>query len=89
MPWHRVVINYVDLTAGNLARAALMEKFGAVYRKAGVPRDVEVFLKSNEGKHVYYFSPEASALANDLLIAFFSEICADKPELSGFRKIPL
>ena len=86
MPWHWVVINYVDATAGNLARAALMEKFGAVYR---VSRDVEVFLRTDGGQHVYYFSPKAAELGHDILSAFPSEVCADKPELSGFRKIPL
>lgn len=88
MPWHRVIISYVDpTTAGNLAGTALMEKFGTVYRKSGVPPDVEVFHRSYDGNHVYYFSPKASEIAHDLLSSISSEPCADKPDLSGFCKL--
>jgi len=89
MHWSQVVISYVDPTAGNLARTALIEKFGVIYRQPRVPPAVEVFYRSNGGKHLYYFSPKASEIAHDLLCEFSAELCTHKPDLSGFRKLPL
>jgi hypothetical protein len=90
MPWHRVVISYIDsTTAGNLAGTELIEKFGTVYRKSGIPRDVEVFHRSDDGNHIYYFSPKASEIAHDLLSDFSSEPCTDIPDLLGFCELPV
>jgi hypothetical protein len=87
MRWHRVIFNYVDSLAGDGARAAIMDKVSAVYRKAGVPPGVEVFLKNKNGAYIYYFSPGAYELAHELLPN--PEPCADEPDLTGFHKIPL
>lgn len=87
MPWHRVIIRYVDEKARNDAGNALVEKFGTVYRTSGVPRDVEVFHKRYNEKHIFYFSPNASEIACELLSEFHSEPCADKPDLPGFHKL--
>jgi len=86
MPWHRLVISYVDPTARNAAGNALMDKFDAVYRKSRALRDAEVSHRICDETHVFYFSPKASDIAHDLLSEFSSEPCADKPELSGFQK---
>jgi hypothetical protein len=92
MPWYRVVLSYVHPEAGNHAGAALIEKFGIVYRDSGAPLNTEVFHRSDEGNHVYYFSPKASEIAHDLLSSFSSKhfslaACDDKPDLSGFCKL--
>jgi hypothetical protein len=89
MPWHSVVISAFDPIARDGAGTALIEKFGAVYRKAGVPSDVEVFHSIYDDHHVFYFSPTAAHIAQDLLSEFSSVPCPDKPKLSDFRKVPL
>jgi hypothetical protein len=89
MPWHRVVISYLDQTARNTAGNALIEKFGALYRKSGAPSDVEVFKRSYDEAHVFYFSPKAAEIGRDLLSAFSSQPCAEEPDRVDFCKIVL
>jgi hypothetical protein len=93
MPWHRVVFSHVHPEAGDAARAALMTQFDAVRIKAGAPLDAEVFHRSDEGNHIYYFSPKASEIAHTLLSSLSSKhfslaACDDKPDLSNFHKLP-
>jgi hypothetical protein len=89
MPWHRVVISYVDPTARNTSATALIDKFGALYRKFGVPIDVQVFKRIYDEKHVYYFSPKAAEIGGDLLLKFSSQPCTEKLEFSDFCEIAL
>jgi hypothetical protein len=87
MPWHRVVVSYLDETARTLAGNELIEKFGAAYRKSGVPSDVEVFKQSNDETHVFYFSPKAAEIGHDLLSQYSSQPCTDTPQLADFCKL--
>jgi hypothetical protein len=89
MPWHRVVVNYEDSTAGELAGNALIRQFDTLVINSGLPSDAEVFRGGDADNRVFYFSPKASDIARDLLSKFSSQPCVDKPELSGFSKIKL
>ncbi len=87
MPWHRVEIPESDVAADSAT--ALMENFAIPYRGAlssGEPADVSVHYRA-AGGHVYYFSPEASKLAPELLRQFNATACAEEPDLSDFEEI--
>ncbi len=83
MPWHRVEIAENDLADMNAT--ALMTDFSTVYKAsvslAPAPSaDVRVYhAKTAGGGHTYYFSPEASDLAQELLQQWNAIAC-----VSGF-----
>ncbi len=88
MPWYRVEIPESDVAANSAT--ALMVKFGKAYRDAlsssPAPTDVSVHHRAEDG-HVYYFSPEASKLAPELLREFDATACVEEPDLSDYEEI--
>ncbi len=88
MPWYRVKIPSSDVA--KLSAAGLMNKFAQAYHAAGVPAGVRVYHgTSPAGDHIYYFSPEAAAVAGELLRQFGATSCPSEPDLSGFRPVKL
>jgi Protein of unknown function (DUF1488) len=87
--WHQVVIDGGEDVRDTSARE-FMRKFASIFISAGIPSTVEVFrdLRSVES-HVYYFSPGASYMANDLLASFNATPCAALPDFAALRKVRL
>lgn len=86
MSWHRLVIQ--DSDVAHLSASSLMNEFAAAYRAAGVPRDASVYHgRSTQGERVFYFSPEASSIAEDVLRRFEATPCSEEPDLKGFERI--
>ena len=90
IPWYQVEIaeSYV---ADNSA-SALMDAFGAAYQYAlssgPVSEDVRVYHgKSVEGGHIYYFSPGASDLAQELLQQWNAVACSEEPDLRNLTPV--
>jgi hypothetical protein len=72
--WYQVVIPNNDVA--EVCAQALMHGFAARYREAGYPEHAEVFHPRNEDlDHIYYFSPQASAIAAKLLQKFSATAC--------------
>ena len=88
MPWHCLEIESSDVAG--VSANALMNQFAAAYRARGMPADARVYhTESSAGDHLYYFSPEASSLAGDVLRSFGATECSGEPDLSGFRPVSL
>jgi hypothetical protein len=88
MPWHMVVIPNVGdaMEFGH----DFFSEFLALYKVAGRPADLAVYHRRNDaGDHLYYFSPDASALAPDLLQTYNATICAEPPLVEDLRRVPL
>ena len=70
----------------------LMIYFGAAYQAAlssgSVPEDVRVYHgRSVAGGHIYYFSPGASDLAQELLQEWDAVACSEDPDLTNFTPV--
>jgi hypothetical protein len=92
MPWHKVVIRHDD--QARWSAAALMRPFIMGYHEHGAtpPANAVVYHGFNEtGDHVYYFSPEASAiaLATKTFQTFDVTQCAEQPHLDGCEKVTI
>ena len=92
MPWHKVVI--LNNERARWAASALMRKFIMGYNETGAtpPKDAVVYHGLNAaGDHVYYFSPEASAIAiaEKAFHTFDVTACTDKPHLDGCEKVTI
>ena len=86
MPWHRVIIKNSE--EAHLSAQGLMIPFIQKYKEAGIPEDVSVYISRDDlGDRIYYFSPNASAIAKDLLRTFEATRCFAEPNLDRFRKI--
>lgn len=86
--WYKVVIRGSGDTLHNAANE-IINKFSSKHIAAGVPNDAEVWADTNVlDAHVLYFSPEASAVAKDLLKCFGGLACA-APSLVDLKKIPI
>jgi len=85
MPWYRIEIPESE------SAIALMNAFEGLYiaeLSSGEPTDVSVHHhETEEGGHVYLFSPGASKLAPELLRQFNATACATDPELNDFVEI--
>ncbi len=85
MPWYRIEIPESE------SAIALMNAFEGAYiveLSSEPPTDVSVHHRETaEGGHVYYFSPEASKIAPELLRQFSATACAEEPDLSDFVEI--
>jgi transcriptional regulator with XRE-family HTH domain len=85
--WHRLSID----TGEDVREAAvtgLMNKFLSLFIKSGLPNDVQVFRDLNDASaHVYYFSPKAAAIAQDLLATYHAIPCAKPVNLPLMRKV--
>jgi len=88
MPWHRVIIKNSE--EAHLLAQGLMIPFMQQYKEAGTPEGVAVYISRDEGgDRTYYFSSNASSLAQDLLHTFHATRCFAEPNLESCRKIRL
>ena len=92
MPWHKVVI--INNDRARWSAAALMRPFIMGYNETGAtpPKDAVVYHGLNDtGDHVYYFSPEASAIAiaAKAFHTFDVTPCAEQPNLDGFEEVTI
>jgi hypothetical protein len=90
MPWHKVVI--LNNERARWSAATLMRPFIIGYNELGTSpsKDIVVYHGLNDtGDHIYYFSPEASAiaLAEKAFRTFDVTECAEQPNLDGFEKV--
>jgi hypothetical protein len=92
MPWHKVVIPNNETARWSAAR--LMRPFIIGYNELGTSpsKDIVVYHGLNDtGDHVYYFSPEASAIAiaEKAFLPFDVTPCAEQPNLDGFETVTI
>ena len=92
MPWHKVVILHDD--QARWSAAALMRPFIIGYHAHGSTPPANAFVYhglTETGDHVYYFSPEASAiaLATKAFQTFDVTQCTEKPNLDGCEKVTI
>jgi hypothetical protein len=85
--WHRVLIPASDVA--KLGAGGLMDNFEKAYRAAGVPQGVEVYHNEIDGAHVFFFSPQASAVAAHVLEQFGARRCTGAPDVSGCRRVQI
>ena len=77
MSWHCVYIP--SFAASNASAWALIQMASEIYRKAGEPEDVTVYHAfSEDGHHIFYFSPRSEVFFADLLKFFDASNC-DRP----------
>jgi hypothetical protein len=90
MPWSRVVIiDEPNPEAVKVVRDNLYERFVALYKEAGAPKDAAVYYRQLLEDHIYYFSPTASSLAPDLLRDFHATPFLEPSHLEEFAKLDL
>jgi hypothetical protein len=92
MPWHKVVIIHDD--QARWSAAALMRPFIMGYHEHGStpPANAVVYYGVTEtGDHIYYFSPEASAIAiaTKAFQTFDVTQCPEPPPLDGLQKVTI
>jgi len=92
MPWHKVVIIHDE--QARWSAAALMRPFIMGYHEHGStpPANAVVYHGLNDtGDHVYYFSPEASAIAMaaKAFQTFNVTQCPEPPHLDGLEKVTI
>jgi hypothetical protein len=88
MPWYKIVI--VNNDSAPWSAIGLMKKFILKYKLLGSPQDAVVYRGVNDsGDHVYYFSPEASAIAISEKVFYTFDVreCLEEPSLDGFKEI--
>ncbi len=88
--WYRVEFDN-DLAGRNFAKDLIM-KFTDAWREAGMPADADSvwYGQAPDGRHVYYFSPEASTVAKKVLSdpGPLQATPGPKPSLDELTKIP-
>jgi hypothetical protein len=92
MPWHKVVIIHNERARWSAAQ--LIRPFIMGYHELGTtpPKEIVVYHGLNEtGDHVYYFSPEASAIAiaTKAFQRFDVTPCAEQPHLEGCEQVTI
>ncbi len=88
MSWHRVII--ADSELAGVSAGGLMQGFSRAFLEAGLPNDAAVFHGRNEAMdHIYYFSPTASAIAENTLKEFSAVACPKPENLGDFKKVRL
>jgi hypothetical protein len=87
LSWYRVLIPASDVA--KLGAGGLMDNFEKAYRAAGVPQGVEVYHNEIDGAHVFFFSPQASAVAAHVLQQFGARRCTGEPDVSGCRRVEI
>ena len=86
MSWCHFIIE--DDYAGRIKTVEFMDKFAQKGRDAGVSEGVSVYQgKTIDGKYIYYFSPVASSIAQDILRTFKATPCSEEPDLEGCTEI--
>jgi hypothetical protein len=87
--WHRVVIRddeVADINARGLMSEYVMAHLAYVVRH-GLPDDDDVYHDTHgERGHVYYFSPQASAIGADVLRLYSATACPEPENLTELRK---
>ena len=83
--WHRVLIRASDVA--KLEAGGLMDNVEKAYRAAGEPKGAEVYHNEMDGAHVFFFSPEASAVAAHVLEQFGARRCIAEPDVSECRRV--
>ena len=87
--WYRVEFDN-DLAGRSFAKDLIM-KFTDAWREAGMPSDADSvwYGRAPDGRHVYYFSPKASAVAKNVLSdPGLHAMPGPKPSLDQLTKIP-
>ena len=90
MPWCKVVIVNNDIAPWSAV--GLMRQFILRYKQIGSPKDAVVYRGVNDlGDHIYYFSPEASAIAirEKVFHTFDVTECSKQPDLDGFKEMTI
>jgi hypothetical protein len=92
MPWHKVVIRNTE--KARWSAATRMRPFIMGYHEHGStpPANAVVYYGLTETRdHVYYFSPEASAIANatKAFQTFDVTQCPEPPHLDGLQKVTI
>jgi hypothetical protein len=87
LSWHRVLIPASDVA--RLGAGGLLDNFEKAYRAVGVRQGVEVYHNEIDGAHVFFFSPQASAVAAHVLQQFGARRCIGAPDVSGCRRVPV
>ena len=85
LSWYRVLIPASGVA--KLGAGGLMDNFEKAYRAAGAPQGVEVYHNEMDGAHVFFFSPQASAVAAHVLEQFGARRCIGDPDVSGCRRV--
>jgi len=89
MSWYQVVIEGEQYIA-NMKAAALINKFEAAYRTAGVPANVKVFkYTTTTGANIYVFSPMAFEVGREILLYYNATPCLDPKEIPNLQIIHL
>jgi hypothetical protein len=84
MSWHQVILT--NPAMAQTAIDALLQQWRAISQAAGRPADAVVFRDSRTADAVWYFSPEASILAKDILWVFGATVCPTPPNLDVLEK---
>jgi hypothetical protein len=66
-----------------------MDNFEKAYRAAGAPQGAEVYHNEIDGMHVFFFSPQASAVAAHVLQQVGARRCVGEPDVSGCRRVEI
>ena len=85
MSWHQVIIT--NPAMAQTAITDLLQQWRTVSQAAGKPADAAVFRDATAADAVYYFSPEASLLAEDLLHVFGATVCPTPQKPDGLEKV--
>jgi|APPan5920702752_1055751.scaffolds.fasta_scaffold527727_1 hypothetical protein len=82
MEWHRLRL---PVSVGG--DQVLLREFVSGWSRAGAPRAAAIYHAQFDHSDVYYFNPDASAVAQHVLYRRGAERCVGSPDLTGFRRI--
>jgi hypothetical protein len=76
LSWYRVVLSFDDIAAGR--HIALLSAFNSLLVSAGFPSKGTAILEAidHDSEHVYYFTPDAAAMAAPLIAHYSGVACA-------------
>jgi len=91
--WQRVMIDMSDDVVAAANATSLMQGFSKALLAAGCPPEAEVFSNNVPGQNtstarIYFFSPKAAQIAEDILQKFDPVAC-QQPDFGGVRKLRL
>jgi hypothetical protein len=91
MPWSLITINKTNATAAIMSANALIETFSKECRAANaVGPSVRVWHKTKEPTvHYFLFSPVATQAAATTMMCYGALPFDERPDLTGFREIPI
>ena len=82
MDWHRL-----KLPASVNGDQTLLREFASGWARAGAPRGAVIYRAQFDQSNVYYFNPDASAVAQHVLFRRGAERCIGSPDLTGFCRV--